>query len=302
MAGFGSVATLGITLVAVTVLLTGEAESIPRVVTLSSVATQPPPNAAPSTVRVMSLNLAHGRSDGRHQALQRTTAIRKNLDEIAALLKRTKPDVIGLQEADSPSFWSGDFNHSAYLGRKSSYGFLLPGQHVKGGMLDYGAALLSRLDLSHPASITFPPTPPTFSKGYVVATVRWPGSKLKVDIVSVHLDYSRKSNRKRQVNRMIQKLTERQRPLIVVGDFNCEWKDEGSAVRRLAEELHLRTVDTHHELEATFRSTDARLDWILISSEFEFESYDVLPDVVSDHQPVVAEIGLKQVAPADQHR
>jgi endonuclease/exonuclease/phosphatase family metal-dependent hydrolase len=36
-----------------------------------------------------------------------------------------------------------------------------------------------------------------------------------------------------------------------------------------------------------------RLDWILISADLEFNSYKVLPDVVSDHRGVVAEIGMK---------
>ena len=36
-----------------------------------------------------------------------------------------------------------------------------------------------------------------------------------------------------------------------------------------------------------------RLDWILISTDLDFISYAVWPDVVSDHLGVVAEIGMK---------
>jgi endonuclease/exonuclease/phosphatase family metal-dependent hydrolase len=36
-----------------------------------------------------------------------------------------------------------------------------------------------------------------------------------------------------------------------------------------------------------------RIDWILISADLEFISYKVLPEAVSDHHGVVAEIGMR---------
>jgi|GEM_PF-1170595 len=268
-AGFGMAATSVLAVVGVTVLLAGKAESVPDIVHLPVLDEALSGRSEEGGLRVMSLNLAHGRSDGRNQALQRTSTIRGNLDEIVTLLQRTKPDLIGLQEADGPSFWSGRFSHSAYLGKASAYRYLLPGRHVQGGMLEYGAALLSRPSLSDPAS------------------------EMEVDVVSVHLDFARRSNRQRQVDKMINILSERKRPLIVMGDFNCEWENRTSAIRRLATGLQLRTVESDRELAVTFRGTGQRLDWILVSSEFEFRSYEVLPDVVSDHQPMVAWVDLR---------
>jgi endonuclease/exonuclease/phosphatase family metal-dependent hydrolase len=43
----------------------------------------------------------------------------------------------------------------------------------------------------------------------------------------------------------------------------------------------------------TYRSNGRRLDWILISDDLEFLNHSVLPDVVSDHHAVMADIGLK---------
>lgn len=47
-----------------------------------------------------------------------------------------------------------------------------------------------------------------------------------------------------------------------------------------------------HQPEAenmvTYASSGRRLDWLLISEEFEFVHYAVLPDVVSDHFAVSA--------------
>ena len=63
------------------------------------------------TLRVMTLNLAHGRGEAFHQLFQKSTTIIQNLDEISAMLKREQADVVALQEADAPSFWSGNFHH-----------------------------------------------------------------------------------------------------------------------------------------------------------------------------------------------
>ena len=38
-----------------------------------------------------------------------------------------------------------------------------------------------------------------------------------------------------------------------------------------------------------------RLDWVLISETLELISYDVLPDVLSDHKAVVEEIGFSDM-------
>ncbi|WP_221894641.1 hypothetical protein [Bathymodiolus japonicus methanotrophic gill symbiont] len=46
----------------------------------------------------------------------------------------------------------------------------------------------------------------------------------------------------------------------------------------------------------TYSNGDSRLDWILISSELKFVSYKVLPDKLSDHLMLVAEIQLSREA------
>ena len=44
------------------------------------------------------------------------------------------------------------------------------------------------------------------------------------------------------------------------------------------------------EMTLIDKSGKKRLDWILISEELEFVSYQVLPDIVSDHLPLIVEI------------
>ena len=281
----------------VTSVSSGEPRSIPRIAQHSLHSSESDQTAPPreGVLKVLTLNVAHGRSDGRNQIFQKTKKIRSNLDTIAKLLVRVSPDVAALQEADGPSFWSGGFSHVEYLASNAGFKFSTHGLHVDGAKISYGTALLSSRLLKDTLSITFEPTPPTFSKGFLVSAIEWPGEpEMQVDVVTVHLDFSRRSARRKQVAQMIAELKPRKRRLIIMGDFNCDWKRANSALRILARKLDL----VAHQPEATdlitFPKRKTRLDWILISREFRFEKYEVLSDVVSDHRAVVAEIGIKK--------
>lgn len=78
-----------------------------------------------------------------------------------------------------------------------------------------------------------------------------------------------------------------------MGDFNCQWGTGESPLNLLAAELNLTAYREHADDLVTFPGTGGRLDWILISPEFEFVSYRVVPDILSDHRAVVSEIRKK---------
>ncbi len=277
--------------------ITGEPESIPEA-RFHRVPISPEAGVAEeeirSTLRVLTLNLGHGRMDGPNQILQPNASIASNLDFVAAVLKRENLDLVALQEADGPSIWSGNFDHVRYLAEKAGFSCSFRGEHVNGFKLAYGTAVLSRLSLANPRSVTFAPSPPTFPKGFVVCTVKWPGNpEIEIDAVSVHLDFSRNSVRLKQVDVIIAKLAPRKRPMIMMGDFNSRWTDKQSAVRKVAEQLDLKAYRPEDPSLATFKKLKRRLDWILISPELEFESYTVLSDVLSDHRGVFSSLKLQ---------
>jgi endonuclease/exonuclease/phosphatase family metal-dependent hydrolase len=242
-------------------------------------------------ITLLSLNIAHGRSDGVNQIFQNSKSIKSNLDEIISLLKRETPDIIALQEADGPSIWSGNFSHVTYLAEKAGYNHSVRGEHVSGMRLSYGTALLSKNQIHSPVSVTFSPSPPTFSKGFLSVSQRI-GNDIEIDIISVHLDFSRKEIRQKQVQNMINKLSGKNKPLIIMGDFNCEW-EKNSAVKILAEKLNLSTYQVEENNQITFPALKKRIDFILISNDFEFITHEVLPDIVSDHLGVLSTIKLK---------
>ena len=113
-----------------------------------------------------------------------------------------------------------------------------------------------------------------------------------MDVVSVHLDFARAGVRRAQATELAATLRERSRPLIVMGDFNSTWNAEDDAVRMLANSLALKAWNPEESL-ATFPARGTRIDWILISDELEFRSHGVLPEVLSDHRAVLAEIVVR---------
>ncbi len=244
------------------------------------------------SLRIMTLNVAHGRGDGFHQLLQRSATTHANLDAIASLIKDSGAAVVALQEADGPSFWSGNFNHVDYLADNGAFSQSVRGMHVDGLGLSYGTALVANLDLRDPRAITFDPALSPVPKGLVVSTVSWPGNPdINIDIVSVHLDFASKSVRNKQALELIEILGDRKRPMIIMGDFNDEWEKD-SSVQHISRALALSAYSPEATGLETFPAFGERLDWILVSPGISFRSYRVVPDIVSDHRGVIAELEL----------
>jgi endonuclease/exonuclease/phosphatase family metal-dependent hydrolase len=250
------------------------------------------------SLKVLSLNVAHGRKDALNQVFLKKADFENNLAVIAEMLVASDADIVALQEADGPSYWSGEFDHVAALAEDANYSWFERASHAQSLVFDYGTALLSRQPFEEVLNHTFEPSPPTMSKGLILGQIRWqsvgnPGKAQLVDVISVHLDFSRKKVRQQQIGEIVQALKERHHPAIILGDFNSDWFSEASIVKELAEKASLQVYRPEATDLGTYKDGSKRLDWILISEELEFLDYRVLPDVVSDHRAVFAEIGFR---------
>ncbi|MBI2191182.1 MAG: endonuclease/exonuclease/phosphatase family protein [Planctomycetes bacterium] len=246
-------------------------------------------------LRILTTNVAHGRGEAWHQALLNRRKIEKNLDAIAGLLARVEPDVVAVQECDGPSFWSGGSSQAGRLSRNSGLPYFVHGMHVQGFQLSYGTAILSSRPLQDAVSVTFEASPPTFCKGFVVASMDFPGQPgTSIDVVSVHLDFGRSEVRRRQVRDLAEKLSGRPHPRIVMGDFNCDWSDQASPLRELAARSGLDVYEPEDSGMTTFPASSKRIDWVLASPELRFVRYEVLPDLISDHRAVLAEVEFRK--------
>ncbi len=246
-------------------------------------------------LRVMTLNMAHARGTGINQMLQGSDQARLNLNNIVLLLKQERPDIVSLQEADRKSIWNGNFNHISFLAEQSGFQSSVSGTHVSGLGLDYGTALVANLDLDQAESIAFSAPEVLFSKGFVVSSIRWPGVEcVAVDVVSIHLDFASGETRREQAAAIIAVLKQRNRPVILMGDFNADWQRPRSVVRQLADELSLHAFKPGDRGLLTFPKFSKRLDWILVSPEINFNSYRSVDLVVSDHLGVVSDLSINR--------
>ena len=258
---------------------------IPKIHSFPSTTTKP----ASDSIRLMSLNIAHGRGTSlNHQLFMKRTKLKRNLDKIAKIIQREKPDFCALQESDARTFYSNELHQSCYLAEKSNMANCIQGRHVNGMNFIYGTALLAKGSVSKPMSIAFDFKPPNPTKGVVIATTKI--KNIEVDIVSLHLDFMRKRLRHAQLDSLISVLQERSKPVIIMGDFNSEWK-LNSSVQSLCKKMNLKAWQPENKI-STFPKLKKRLDWILIPEDFSFNSFKVLDDRLSDHQAVIAEISL----------
>lgn len=256
----------------------------------------------PIRIRVLTLNLAHGRKNGISQALQRQNKIKRNLDQIAQMLRRRELDLVALQEADGPSLWSGRFNHVEYLARAAKLDHYFRGNHVRMLRLDYGTAVLSNHRLQESRSFRFSPSPPMPPKGFVISTIEFPIGEQQsqgIDVVSVHFDFARKGIRKRQCDELIEQVRQRENPLILMGDFNCEYAVSDSPLKPLVEQLKLHAFEPQDRSLITFPRIRKRIDWVFCSDRFQFVHHEVLSERLSDHRAILAELELTPVESAE---
>ena len=123
------------------------------------------------TLKVLTLNVAHGRKDGTNQLFLSKETIEANLTDIANVLTKEDAEIVALQEADGPSGWSGNFDHVASIAKQATYPWHYRANHASSRMFTYGTAILSRLPISNTIEHTFKPSPPTLNKGFLLSRV-----------------------------------------------------------------------------------------------------------------------------------
>ena len=244
---------------------------------------------------LLSINMAHGRSDGKSQLLQRNDNIKRNVESIGELIKRERADLVALQEADAPSWWSGDISHVEMAAKISDMSHAVQAFNVNGLGLHYGTAILSNLQILDAEQVTFPMSFPTFSKGFTVAECQWPSSSMLFDFISIHLDFASPKVRQRQLKQLKNFIQQRNKPVIIAGDFNTNLKSE--ALLQFMKELELSVWQPENKEIITFPKLNKRIDWIFVSQNFKIHTHQVLDDVISDHRAI--KITISQTNEAD---
>ncbi len=244
----------------------------------------------------MTLNAAHGRGQAVEPLGLPRETVEKSLDAIATVVNRENPDLLALQEIDGPSFVSGGFDHFERIKQAAKFPYEQRGFHFDEGLgsvrFCYGTGILSKVDLLEKHSKRFVENDINF-KGFVAAQFDFQDRRLLV--VSVHMNSQSAEKRSKQAQELIDYVSSEKRPSIICGDLNSQWPNEKDSVRAICDGLKLSAYQPDSDSLQTFPAPKStkRLDWILVSPELEIISCRVLPDFVSDHFGVIAEVRWK---------
>jgi endonuclease/exonuclease/phosphatase family metal-dependent hydrolase len=259
-------------------------------------------------LRLVTFNIAHGRGLTPIQGLTSQQKIRVNLRRIATLLgKLGRPDIVALQEIDERSMWAGNFDHLDYLRLHSGYKHAVFGiNNRRIGLLNlsYGNAVLSHHPILAAETVVFGQRS-VGEKGFLYVELDVDG--LCVPLVNLHLHFSSRAHRMRQLDHLLAWLREKHRargtawavPPIVCGDFNTSHTGSDATASLLSHLSDHGDYALHPKTGRTFPSPlPARtLDFVFLPPGCAATHCEIIRTFISDHRPVLVEFDLQPREP-----
>ncbi len=234
-------------------------------------------------LRVMSYNIHYGQgNDGRY-----------DLERLAAVIAKAKPDLVALQEVDVGVKRSGRVHQARRLAELTGLAVRFgPTQHFQGGL--FGNAVLSRLPILDVAIYPLPYTEPTadqatYPRGAIAVTVRAPDGQ-PFRFVSTHFQHNLPADRVAEAKAInaIFAVDGDETPTIIAGDMNALPDSEPMQVLL---ERWTNASDATAAPTAPSGNPRSRIDYILFrpASFFRLSHAEVIDEpMVSDHRPVFA--------------
>ncbi len=251
-------------------------------------------------IKILNLNMMHGRNTKTPvwPVFLSKEKVVANIEAIASLIKEYDPDVITLQEVDRNSFSNGKIDELKVLNAILGYPYSAYGNHFHTPFATFGTAILSKFPLHNTKSHRFPVAFPTPRKGYLLAEVELlPGKRVLLS--SIHTTWINMlypNTRTLQLRHIIKNVLKRPTlPIIMSGDFNdTVYKSKNTRMVDFIAALNLHAYDKDSQGLHTFSSESpvSRIDWVLLSKEFIFLSYETLPVHLSDHMPIFTTVEI----------
>ena len=207
-----------------------------------------------------------------------------HIDEIAAVIQRYRPDIVGINEAHRWTWQARFGDHVARLGQLTGMNIVF-GRSYRFAGGDFGNAVLTRGQILKSEVHELPGTgePRTLLESivrvnggtvefYVTHTAAWAGLN--------------KAARGLQLNCINNHVRASGFPFIVTGDLNAP-PDSKEITEFLGENVLLFAGNPK---ESTHKVMGQRLDYILADAGWQVKSARVLDEGPSDHRPVLAEL------------
>lgn len=254
-------------------------------------------------LRILTLNIAHGRGLSTYQGFHRARGIERNLMRIVRLLQREEADIVAMQEVDEDSHWNQRIHLLDFIKRQAGYAYSHLGVHNRRGgrlPLAYGNGVLSRFPIEHADHRAFG-NAELGEKGFLYTEHSLPDGHLPV--VNLHLDYKSRQRRIEQIERLIVFLEERHAEQgaetylspIVCGDFNSRSGKHNDAVAHLFNYLQERCAyQLYPKSGRTFPSLMPvhGIDFVFVPPSYKVIYCNILRSYVSDHRPVLLDLEI----------
>jgi endonuclease/exonuclease/phosphatase family metal-dependent hydrolase len=234
-----------------------------------------------NALRVMSYNIHHANPPSRPGLI--------DLDTIAGVINKLKPDLVALQEVDVNTGRSGGKDQAKILAEKTGMQvYFAKAIDHDGG--DYGVAILSRLPISDFKTYALPRVQGSHAEPRVLAMVKVQVANNKsIFFACTHLDAERPdSNRIVQAKEIARILQGQDLPVILAGDINAE---AGTAVVDILDRAFLRSCLIDCGFTIPVEKPSKTIDFIFYSrnSSFSVKEHKVINErYASDHLPVFA--------------
>lgn len=239
------------------------------------------PVAAKKTVRVMTYNIHVGVGMDKKLDLQR----------IADVINRERPDLVGLQEVDRGTKRTERKDEIAELAAMTRMDYAFAHNlDYDGGQ--YGVAILSRFLIQDREHRMFENKREAERRGMLRIEVEIGGHR--VSFATTHLDYQYQDGRLFETEQLLKFLEPVKIPLIVVADMNDE--PRGSAYKlMLTQFADSWSDDKTNGLSYPADKPVKRIDYIFYRSSngMRVKKVRVIDTQASDHLPVVAELELR---------
>jgi endonuclease/exonuclease/phosphatase family metal-dependent hydrolase len=231
-------------------------------------------------IKVMSYNIHHG--------ISRSGKL--DVDSIAEVIKESSAHIVGLQEVDSRFVRSFFRDQAKELAEKLDMYYYF-GENFTLLGAGYGNAVLSKFPIVSASNLQL--NGKGEQRGVVSARVDIYGKE--IDFLVTHLSLNRaiRDTQLQQIRRYIQLL---EGEVILVGDFNST--HEAGEIMYIERELREAVKEMGRDELYTFvgrNGTKERIDYVFLSPEITVSDVYTIDSDASDHLPLVADIGIKDI-------
>ncbi|RLI70589.1 hypothetical protein DRO91_06585 [Candidatus Heimdallarchaeota archaeon] len=280
-----------------------------------------------SIVRFMTYNIAHGRRLKKsNYEIKSKAEVKRNLDDIASLIKEENADVVCLQEVDIESTWSFDINQTQYLAEKAGFPYYAIGvkYDIDLGFFRFYTAnsILSKYPIKG-KNVFFEND---FARkviggdNYVDATIDV-GTK-KFAVLCTHLNSNSylplrdpddvQKLRNKEMAMLIKAAKKKKIPVVLAGDLNSEipwfiqsngkppkdtalkvlFKDKFFDWQQTVSFLKVNTPEQKEFFTGNVKYPYQVFDYVFVTHGVQLKNYHVPKKKFSDHFPVVVDIVL----------